>query len=263
MACLNSFDHGLAAAVGQIVYEIYTGIVHRQYVERCKYAYIWSHDRFCLNALAVARDRHVSHRVDEAYMRSEMVDHGLGALRDPLHEFLFCYTPRVISACRSMYLFFAYTSVSAAYSYIFIAPSEASHCMPFEMCQYKERIIVKKVFSDMHLCEPLASVYRQRSDSVCICNIDRAECPSVDLKGLSMLFSCIPVTFVVCIGLNYNSIRKAFRQQLLYPWSWQNVRSFCLPGVQLYSYPAFQSGSYLVIYLFKPFLTEISGEEYD
>ena len=67
-----------------------------------------------------------------------MVDHRLGALGNSLHELLFCYAPHVIRAFRCMYFLFPHTAICAAYAYVLITSSEASHCMPFEMGQYKE-----------------------------------------------------------------------------------------------------------------------------
>ena len=259
MAGLDPLDHGLAAALGQVVEQVHAGIVRGQDVQRGHDADIRRHHRLRRRPLAVAGDRDVAHGVDIADVGREVVDGGLGALGDALHQLLL---RDIVGAFGRVDLLLADAPVGTADADVLVAAAEATHGVALEVGQHQERVIVQHALAHVHLLKPLAALDGERGHAVLVGDVHRAEGPAVDGQGLAVLLGGVAAALIIGVGLDDGGFGQARSEQLLHPGAGDDVGSLSLAGVELDRHLAGQHRGDLVVDLFEPLLRQVAGEEH-
>ena len=157
---------------------------------------------------------------------------------------------------------FSDPAVRAADADVLVASAETALDVALEVRQYEQRVIVQHTLADMHFLEPLAALDRQRSRTVRVGDVHRAEGPAVDLQGLAVVLGRIAAALVIGVGFDDRRLRKAGGEQLLHPGAREDVRALGLAGVQLHGHLAAEDGGDAVVDLLQTLLREVACKEY-
>ena len=113
-----------------------------------------------------------------------------------------------------MHLTFADLTGSAADRDIFHRTAESAHGVTFKVSQHQHRVVIDDAFAHRDFFEMESVTNRQIDITVLIHDIDRAERPAVNFKGLSMIGSVFSSAAVQGIRFNDRAIGNGLLQGL-------------------------------------------------
>ena len=134
-----------------------------------------------------------------------------------------------------MHLTFADLTGSAADRDIFHRTAESAHGVTFKVSQHQHRVVIDDAFAHRDFFEMESVTNRQIDITVLIHDIDRAERPAVNFKGLSMVGSVFSSAAVKRVRFNNRAVRNRLLQSLNHV-ARENIRSVWFAGMQLDRY---------------------------
>ena len=151
---------------------------------------------------------------------------------------------------------FAYATVGASDTYVFVAAAKTTLSVSFEVGEGNKAIIILQMATHTHALEPFPAVHGQGNGILFVQYIHRGKSPSIHFQCFSVLGSGVAVTLVVGICFYDRSTFKVFGHQSFDPFARDDVGAVFLTCVKFYTHFAF----YFTVHLFVGFDKSVGRE---